>query len=142
MLPIIYTPTVGDACEHFSDIYRSARGIFVSYDDRDYLDEILRSVTKDKVKVVVVTDGERVLGLGDQVGGMGIAIGKLSLYTACGGISRLIRCRLRWMWAQITRSHWTIQCTWVGGLRESALLNTTHLLMVSSTLCRRGGRES
>ena len=88
MLPIIYTPTVGDACEHFSDIYRSARGIFVSYDDRDYLDEILRSVTKDKVKVVVVTDGERVLGLGDQgVGGMGIAIGKLSLYTACGGIS-------------------------------------------------------
>ena len=88
MLPIIYTPTVGDACEHFSDIYRSARGIFVSYDDRELLDEILRSVTKDKVKVVVVTDGERVLGLGDQgVGGMGIAIGKLSLYTACGGIS-------------------------------------------------------
>ncbi len=88
MLPIIYTPTVGDACEHFSDIYRSARGIFVSYDDREFLDEILRCVTKDKVKVVVVTDGERVLGLGDQgVGGMGIAIGKLSLYTACGGIS-------------------------------------------------------
>ncbi len=88
MLPIIYTPTVGDACEHFSDIYRSARGIFVSYEERDYMDEILRSVTKDKVKVVVVTDGERVLGLGDQgIGGMGIAIGKLSLYTACGGIS-------------------------------------------------------
>ena len=88
MLPIIYTPTVGDACEHFSDIYRSARGIFVSYEERDYMDDILRSVTKDKVKVVVVTDGERVLGLGDQgIGGMGIAIGKLSLYTACGGIS-------------------------------------------------------
>lgn len=88
MLPIIYTPTVGDACEHFSDIYRSARGIFVSYEERDYIDDILRSVTKDKVKVVVVTDGERVLGLGDQgIGGMGIAIGKLSLYTACGGIS-------------------------------------------------------
>lgn len=88
MLPIIYTPTVGDACEHFSDIYRSARGIFVSWEERDYMDEILRSVTKDKVKVVVVTDGERVLGLGDQgIGGMGIAIGKLSLYTACGGIS-------------------------------------------------------
>ncbi len=88
MLPIIYTPTVGDACELFSDIYRSARGIFVSYEERDYLDDILRSVTKDKVKVVVVTDGERVLGLGDQgIGGMGIAIGKLSLYTACGGIS-------------------------------------------------------
>ncbi len=88
MLPVIYTPTVGDACEHFSDIYRSARGIFVSYEEREYMDDILRSVTKDKVKVVVVTDGERVLGLGDQgIGGMGIAIGKLSLYTACGGIS-------------------------------------------------------
>ena len=88
MLPIIYTPTVGEACEHFSDIYRSARGIFVSYEERQYMDDILRSVTKDKVKVIVVTDGERVLGLGDQgIGGMGIAIGKLSIYTACGGIS-------------------------------------------------------
>ncbi|MEX0964236.1 MAG: NAD-dependent malic enzyme [Pseudohongiellaceae bacterium] len=88
MLPIIYTPTVGEACEHFSDIYRSARGIFVSFEERQFMDDILRSVTKDKVKVIVVTDGERVLGLGDQgVGGMGIAIGKLSIYTACGGIS-------------------------------------------------------
>lgn len=88
MLPIIYTPTVGAACEHFSDIYRSARGILASYKDRHFMDEILRSVTKDSVKVIVVTDGERVLGLGDQgVGGMGIAIGKLSIYTACGGIS-------------------------------------------------------
>lgn len=88
MLPIIYTPTVGAACEHFSDIYRSARGIFVSYKEREFTHDILRSVTKDKVKVIVVTDGERVLGLGDQgIGGMGIAIGKLSLYTACGGIS-------------------------------------------------------
>lgn len=88
MLPIIYTPTVGEACEHFSDIYRSARGIFVSFEERQFMDDILRSVTKDKVKVIVVTDGERVLGLGDQgIGGMGIAIGKLSIYTACGGIS-------------------------------------------------------
>jgi malate dehydrogenase (oxaloacetate-decarboxylating) len=88
MLPIIYTPTVGEACEHFSDIYRSARGIIASYEDRQFMDEILHSVTKDKVKVIVVTDGERVLGLGDQgVGGMGIAIGKLSIYTSCGGIS-------------------------------------------------------
>jgi len=88
MLPIIYTPTVGEACEHFSDIYRSARGIIASYEERQFMDDILRSVTKDRVKVIVVTDGERVLGLGDQgVGGMGIAIGKLSIYTACGGIS-------------------------------------------------------
>lgn len=88
MMPIIYTPTVGDACEQFSDIYRSARGLFISYNEREHLDDILRNATKNKVKVIVVTDGERILGLGDQgIGGMGIPIGKLSLYTACGGIS-------------------------------------------------------
>lgn len=88
MLPIIYTPTVGEACEEFSNIYRNHRGLFVSYPHREYLDDILRSATKDNVKVIVVTDGERILGLGDQgIGGMGIPIGKLSLYTACGGIS-------------------------------------------------------
>jgi len=88
MLPVIYTPTVGDACEHFSEIYRRARGLFVAYSEREHMSDILQSVTKDKVRVIVVTDGERVLGLGDQgIGGMGISIGKLSLYTACGGIS-------------------------------------------------------
>ncbi|MBS64548.1 NAD-dependent malic enzyme [Salinisphaera sp.] len=88
MMPIIYTPTVGRACEKFSEIYRNHRGIFVSYPDRHRIDDIIRSATKDNVKVIVVTDGERILGLGDQgIGGMGIPIGKLSLYTACGGIS-------------------------------------------------------
>lgn len=88
MMPIIYTPTVGDACERFSDIYRSSRGLFVSWEERHQLDDIVRNATKRKVKVIVVTDGERILGLGDQgIGGMGIPIGKLSLYTACGGIS-------------------------------------------------------
>lgn len=88
MLPIIYTPTVGQACEEFSNIYRNHRGLFICYPDRDRMDDILRSATKDRVKVIVVTDGERILGLGDQgIGGMGIPIGKLSLYTACGGIS-------------------------------------------------------
>lgn len=88
MLPIVYTPTVGDACEKFSDIYRSSRGLFISYAERNSIDDIIRNATKRKVKVIVVTDGERILGLGDQgIGGMGIPIGKLSLYTACGGIS-------------------------------------------------------
>lgn len=88
MMPIIYTPTVGEACEHFSDIYRHARGLFIAYPNRDRIDDMLQNATKQNVKVIVVTDGERILGLGDQgIGGMGIPIGKLSLYTACGGIS-------------------------------------------------------
>jgi len=88
MLPIIYTPTVGKVCQEFSRIYRSHRGLFISIADQDRIDEILNNVTKDHVKVIVVSDCERILGLGDQgVGGMGIPIGKLSLYTACGGIS-------------------------------------------------------
>lgn len=88
MMPIIYTPTVGDACERFSEIYRRARGLFISYPDRHDLDAILHNATKRHIKVIVVTDGSRILGLGDQgVGGMGIPIGKLSLYTVCGGIS-------------------------------------------------------
>ncbi|MCH7336396.1 NAD-dependent malic enzyme [Acinetobacter sp. NIPH 2699] len=88
MLPIIYTPTVGEACQRFSDIYRRHRGIFISYGERNYIDQIIHNVNKKNVKVIVITDGERILGLGDQgIGGMGIPIGKLSLYTACGGIS-------------------------------------------------------
>ncbi|NDL61755.1 NAD-dependent malic enzyme [Acerihabitans arboris] len=88
MLPIIYTPTVGEACEHFSAIYRRARGLFIAYPDRDHIDEMLQSFSKNDIRVIVVTDGERILGLGDQgIGGMGIPIGKLSLYTACGGVN-------------------------------------------------------
>lgn len=88
MLPIIYTPTVGEACQHFSDIYRRHRGVFISYSDQHQIDDILHNVNKKNIKVIVITDGERILGLGDQgIGGMGIPIGKLSLYTACGGIS-------------------------------------------------------
>lgn len=88
MLPLIYTPTVGDACEYFSHIYRSARGLFVSPTDLHQMGDLIHSAIKRQVKVIVITDGERVLGLGDQgIGGMGISIGKLSLYTAAGGIS-------------------------------------------------------
>lgn len=87
MMPIVYTPVVGQACERFSHIYRRPRGIFISYPERDSMDAILENIERD-IDVIVVTDGERILGLGDQgVGGMGIPIGKLSLYTLCGGVA-------------------------------------------------------
>lgn len=88
MLPIVYTPVVGAACEKFSWVYRRARGGFISWPDRERIDDILHDIPRHYIKVIVVTDGERILGLGDQgVGGMGIPIGKLSLYTVCGGIN-------------------------------------------------------
>jgi malate dehydrogenase (oxaloacetate-decarboxylating) len=87
MLPVVYTPTVGEACRRFSEIYRRPRGLFLTYEDRHRFREILRNRPGGEVDVIVVTDGQRILGLGDQgVGGMAIPIGKLSLYTAIGGI--------------------------------------------------------
>ncbi|AHE68013.1 NAD-dependent malic enzyme [Legionella oakridgensis] len=89
MMPIIYTPVVGEACQFFHHIYRQPRGLFISYPELDKIDHILKAVAATrKISVIVVTDGERILGLGDQgAGGLGIPIGKLSLYTACGGIN-------------------------------------------------------
>ena len=88
IMPLIYTPTVGAACQQFSRIYRRHRGVFISYNDQDKMEDMLHNATKKNVKVIVITDGERILGLGDQgIGGMGIPIGKLALYSACGGIS-------------------------------------------------------
>lgn len=86
-MPIVYTPTVAQACEQFSHIYRRPRGLFVSYPLRDRISEILANRPNRQVDVIVVTDGGRILGIGDQgVGGLGIPIGKLSLYTLVGGI--------------------------------------------------------
>ena len=87
MLPIVYTPTVGTACERFSSIYRRARGLFISYHHKGKIREVLANRPNREVDVIVVSDGERILGLGDQgAGGMGIPIGKLSLYCLIGGI--------------------------------------------------------
>src|SRR5438034_8051022 len=87
MTPIVYTPVVALACQQFSHIYRRARGLFVSYPLRDSIPTLLRNRPNPEVDVIVVTDGERILGIGDQgAGGLGIPIGKLSLYTLIGGI--------------------------------------------------------
>ena len=86
-MPIVYTPTVGVACQRFSEIYRRPRGLFVSFPDRNRLAEVINNRPHRDPDVIVVTDGQRILGLGDQgIGGMGIPIGKLSLYTLIGGI--------------------------------------------------------
>ncbi len=87
LLPIVYTPTVGAGCQQFSRLFRKPRGLFLSMPQKKRIRQILANPHFDQTDVIVVTDGERILGLGDQgAGGMGIPIGKLSLYTACGGI--------------------------------------------------------
>jgi malate dehydrogenase (oxaloacetate-decarboxylating) len=87
MTPIVYTPTVAQGCINFSRIYRRPRGLFISFPLRDRIEELLESRPHRDVDVIVVTDGERILGIGDQgAGGMGIPIGKLQLYSLIGGI--------------------------------------------------------
>jgi len=88
MLPIVYTPVVGEACQKFSHIYRKGRGLYVTYEQRNNIEKVLRNFHTTDPSIIVVTDGERILGLGDQgAGGMGIPIGKLCLYTTCAGVS-------------------------------------------------------
>jgi malate dehydrogenase (oxaloacetate-decarboxylating) len=87
LLPIVYTPTVGTGCQQFSRLFRKPRGLFLSIPHKARIDRILAHPRYDSIEAIVVTDGERILGLGDQgAGGMGIPIGKLSLYTGCGGL--------------------------------------------------------
>ncbi|MGH8778046.1 NAD-dependent malic enzyme [Paraburkholderia sp.] len=87
LLPVVYTPTVGAGCQQFSRLFRKPRGLFLSLPHKNRIESILAHPRFDRVEAIVVTDGERILGLGDQgAGGMGIPIGKLELYTGCGGL--------------------------------------------------------
>jgi malate dehydrogenase (oxaloacetate-decarboxylating) len=87
LLPVVYTPAVGEGCQRFSEIWRKPRGLFISYPERNRIEQILANPRYDDIRCIVVSDGERILGLGDQgAGGMGIPIGKMALYTALGGI--------------------------------------------------------
>jgi malate dehydrogenase (oxaloacetate-decarboxylating) len=87
MVPVVYTPTVGKVCQRYSHIYRRPRGVYVSSADRGRVAEVLANAERDQTEVIVVTDNEAILGIGDQgIGGMGIAVGKLALYTAGAGI--------------------------------------------------------
>ena len=87
LLPIVYTPAVGEGCQRFSEIWRKPRGMFLSYHNKDRIEQIFADPRYDDVRCIVVSDGERILGLGDQgAGGLGIPIGKMALYTALAGI--------------------------------------------------------
>ena len=135
MMPVIYTPTVGAACERFSEIYRRSRGVFISYQNRHNMDDILQNVPNHNIKVIVVTDGERILGLGDQgIGGMGIPIVNCRSIPPVAASVRPIPFRWCWMSALTTNSYLTIRCIWAGVIRVSLTTNTMNSLMNLSRL--------
>lgn len=113
MLPILYTPTAGEAVREFSHIYRYPRGFTASTKNIDRIDEALQNVPLEEVRLIVATDSSAILGLGDQgYGGMAISIGKLTLYTAVGGWAPIRPCPWSWTWAPTGKTSSKTPSTW------------------------------
>ena len=132
LLPVVYTPTVGDFCKQYSHLLRFPRGMFLSIEDKGHLAEILNNAPQKEVDMIVVTDGERILGLGDLgINGHGIPVGKLVFYTVCAGVdrsasgSRLMSARTASVISRIRSTSATV-------MSVSAGRNTTNLLRSSS----------
>lgn len=114
MMPIIYTPTVGAACENFSNIYRRGRGLFISYANRDRIDDLLNNAANHNVKVIVVTDGERILGLATKVSAVwGFLSVNCHFTPLVVALAQRIRFLWFWMWVRITRNVLLTLCTWL-----------------------------
>ena len=141
MMPIVYTPTVGLGCQHFSRIFRKPRGLFLSLPQKDKMRRIIGHPRFDGVEAIVVSDGERILGLGDQGAcGMGIPIGKLSPIRLARACIPRRRCRSCSMSAPITRSIWTTRFISAGGTSARAVPNTTTSSRRLSTPSASAGR--